>query len=198
MSVTIISNNCIAGTILHDMGLPLNTPTVNLQIMPEEFPMFCKMIPLCLKSELYEYKNISDKHKTMLLNMFGGIPECPLAICRGYMIVLQHYKTFEEGIVCLDTEARGYKAEYFVLLPNETERFVSLKSIVEGKAKKCPNVRRVISTLFSRQWPYLESINQEDFAFMDYEGEEKETLIKECKKCEPKPAKKVFIPEEDY
>ena len=108
------------------------------------------------------------------------------------------YKTFEEGIVCLDTEARGYKAEYFVLLPNETERFVSLKSIVEGKAKKCPNVRRVISMLFSRQWPYLESINQEDFAFMDYEGEEKEGLIKECKKCEPKPAKKVFIPEEDY
>ena len=97
MSVTIISNNCIAGTILHDMRLPLNTPTVNLQIMPEEFPMFCKMLPLCLKSELYEYKNISDKHKAMLLNMFGGIPECPLAICRGYMIVLQHYKTFEEG-----------------------------------------------------------------------------------------------------
>ena len=97
MSVTIISNNCIAGTILHDLWLPLNTPTVNLQIMPEEFPMFCKALPLCLKSELYEYKNISDRHKSMLINMYGGVPEYPLALCRGYMIVFQHYKTFEEG-----------------------------------------------------------------------------------------------------
>ena len=33
----------------------------------------------------------------MLINMYGGVPEYPLALCRGYMIVFQHYKTFEEG-----------------------------------------------------------------------------------------------------
>ena len=95
------------------------------------------------------------------------------------------YGNFDGWMICLDTKARGFKSEYFSFRPEESDRFVSLKSIVEGKAKKCPNVRRVISMLFARQWPYLESINQEDYAFMDYEGEEKEELIKECKKCEP-------------
>ena len=106
------------------------------------------------------------------------------------------YKTFNEKMVCLDTEARGYNAKYFVLC-EENDRYVSLKSIVEGNAKRCPNVRRVISMLYARQWPYIENINPDDFMFMDYSEEEKEELVRDCKRCEPLPPKKKWVPDEE-
>ena len=43
----IISSNCIAGTLLHDLGLPFNTPTINTTIY--DFPQFCENLEENLK-----------------------------------------------------------------------------------------------------------------------------------------------------
>lgn len=99
MSETIIANNCIGGSILHDLGLRFNTPTINLQILPAEFPKFCQNLKHYMETELIEYKEPSNLHKYDLINMFGHTPkgEFPYGLCDDIIICFQHYSTFKEA-----------------------------------------------------------------------------------------------------
>lgn len=98
MSETIVSNNCIVGNMLHDLGLRFNSPTINLQIMPMEFPKFCQNFRHYMETELIEYKKLSDLHRYQLINMFGRVPyEFPFGLCDDVIVVFQHYSSFEEG-----------------------------------------------------------------------------------------------------
>lgn len=99
MSETIISNNCIAGNMLHDLGLRFNTPTINLQILPREYPKFCQNFRHYMETEVVEYKELSDLHKYDLINMFGHVPknEFPYGLCDDIIICFQHYPTFKEA-----------------------------------------------------------------------------------------------------
>jgi uncharacterized protein (DUF1919 family) len=40
--ITIISNNCIAGFIFKDLGIPYNSPTIGLQFTQQGFVEFCR------------------------------------------------------------------------------------------------------------------------------------------------------------
>ena len=103
MSETIIANNCIAGNMLHDLGLRFNTPTINLQILPREFPKFCQNLRHYMETEVVEYKNPSDLHRYDLINMFGRVTnELPFGLCDDIIIVFQHYSSFEEGKAAWD------------------------------------------------------------------------------------------------
>ena len=104
MSESIISNNCIAGNMLHDLGLRFNTPTINLQILPREYIKFCRNFRHYMESEVTEYKQLSNKHKYDLINMFGHVPvnEFPYGLCDDILIVFQHYKTFIEAKAAWD------------------------------------------------------------------------------------------------
>ena len=101
MSETIIANNCIAGNMLHDLGLRFNTPTINLQILPREYIKFCQNFRHYMETEVTEYKqsNLSNIHKYDLINMFGHVPvnEFPYGLCDDILIVFQHYGTFAEA-----------------------------------------------------------------------------------------------------
>ena len=99
MSETIISNNCIAGNMLHDLGLRFNTPTINLQILPREYIKFCQNLRHYMETEVVEYKHLSDAHKYDLINMFGHVPvnEFPYGLCDDILIVFQHYPTFQKA-----------------------------------------------------------------------------------------------------
>lgn len=97
MITSIISNNCTGAAISHDMGMEFLSPTVNLQILPEEFPKFCKDIKTYMTADIREYRNVSTKHSAMLYKMFGGIPDMPLGLCGDIMVCFQHYDTFLEA-----------------------------------------------------------------------------------------------------
>lgn len=99
MNETLIANNCIGGSILHDLGLRFNTPTINLQILPAEYPKFCKNLRHYMETELVEYKEPSNLHKYNLINMFGHTPkgEFPYGLCDDIIICFQHYLTFKEA-----------------------------------------------------------------------------------------------------
>ena len=75
--ISIVSNNCVGGCLTHDLGLQYQSPTVGLQILPEEFPKFCKNIKHYLEQDLIEYK----------INK----------IIDDIIICFQHYSTFEIG-----------------------------------------------------------------------------------------------------
>ena len=97
MLKTIISNNCAGGAILHDLGMEFMTPTINLQILPEDYIPFCKHFEYYMQFKVKEYKEISPWHDRILKRMFGGIPDMPLGLLDDILICFQHYPTFEEG-----------------------------------------------------------------------------------------------------
>lgn len=97
MIETIISNNCSGGAILHELGMEFKTPTINLQILPEEYPKYCQNFRKYMEEDLKEYKDISEEHKTYLYKMFGGVPDMPFGIISDVMVCFQHYGTFEEA-----------------------------------------------------------------------------------------------------
>lgn len=111
MIQTIISNNCAGGAILHDLGMEFKTPTINLQILPEQYAMFCRSLPYYLKSQLTEAKNFTPFEETMLRKMFGGVPDMPIGLLDGFILVcFQHYPTFEEAKA--KWEERKKKVDY--------------------------------------------------------------------------------------
>ena len=77
---TIISNNCAGGAIMHELGMEFRTPTINLQILPEQFPKFCKNLSYYLTSELNPCFDLTETHVKMLNTMFGGVPDLPMGI----------------------------------------------------------------------------------------------------------------------
>ena len=79
--ITIISSDCSGGVLLHDYGLPLDTPTVNLIIEGTDFVKLCSNLdhymntPLALKEHTAPY---------------------PIALCDDITIKGIHYHSFSE------------------------------------------------------------------------------------------------------
>lgn len=98
-SLSVISNNCMGGCILHDQHIMYQSPTVSLQILPEEYSKFCSNIKHYMEAELIEYKkeNLSEKHKTYLMKMFDNIPDMPYGLVDDVIVCFQHYPTFRDG-----------------------------------------------------------------------------------------------------
>lgn len=100
--MTLISNNCAGWCLYKSMCIPYDSPTIALQIMPEEFTRFCQNFKYYMDQELIEYTDLSDTHKEYLKRLYQGpvyYPDLkfPLALCGDILIAFQHYKTFKEA-----------------------------------------------------------------------------------------------------
>lgn len=83
---SIISNNCIAGIILHDLNLPFSTPTINLFIENYDFIQFAK--------NLEEYSNGELIEKNSCANYPIGILKCKVGEIEVHFL---HYNSFKEA-----------------------------------------------------------------------------------------------------
>lgn len=159
------------------------------------------------ENELYREFNDSRHIMPGLYNQVGTVavfinPEtCEFNVNDNYNNLLAFYngiyKEFEGKRLCLKTKKHGINKTfdiengYFEFREKEDDDHIFVKSIVEGTCKvKAPNVRRMISILFARQFNYLESTNPETFMFMDYEQEEKDEIIKDCEQYDKRINKK--------
>ena len=99
MIETIISNNCTGGAVLHELGMEFKTPTINLQILPEQYPRFCEHLEHYMNEELKEiHPNELNHWNVIWMNkMFGGVPDMPFGIIDDVIVCFQHYPTFEEA-----------------------------------------------------------------------------------------------------
>lgn len=124
MIKTIISNNCFGGCISNDYHMEFCSPTINLQILPEEYPRFCKNLTYYMKVELMECKAMSMRHEKMCEHMFGYVPtEYPMGLLDDILVVFQHYKTFAEAKECWDKRKARVDFDnigYFMHAKNET------------------------------------------------------------------------------
>lgn len=146
MIKTIISNNCFGGCIAKDYHMEFCSPTINLQILPEEFPKFCANIRHYMDAELVEYTELSDEHKAYCEHMFGYVPmEYPMGLIDDILVVFQHYESFAESKECWDKRKARVDFNdmcYFLHAKNETyadcvKEFLSLnlphsEAITEG------------------------------------------------------------------
>lgn len=80
---TLISNNCNGGVILHDLGLPFNSPFVNLWIKPHDY---IKMLSSLEEYLSYELFCVEEK----------GVPY-PVGQLKDIRIYFQHYPSFEDA-----------------------------------------------------------------------------------------------------
>jgi uncharacterized protein (DUF1919 family) len=124
MIKSIISNNCFGGCIAKDYHMEFCSPTINLQILPEEFPKFCANVRHYMDAELVEYTELSDEHKTYCEHMFGYVPtEYPMGLIDDILVVFQHYESFAESKECWDKRKARVDFNdmcYFLHAKNET------------------------------------------------------------------------------
>ncbi len=92
---TIFSNNCLAGFIYKRFNLPYLSPTIGLQIKPDDFIKFCKNYKYYLSLEL---KEAQDYDREWFASM-GGNRETnfPTGKLDDITVIFQHSKTFEKA-----------------------------------------------------------------------------------------------------
>ena len=87
---TLITNNCIAGIIYHNLGLQFKSPTINLSIQGEDYLNFVKNIQYYSQCELKEVENSGKKYPVGVL--------CPNDDKHAKIhIHFQHYENFEKA-----------------------------------------------------------------------------------------------------
>ena len=97
MITTIISNDCMGGVICSRNHMQFKSPTVALQILPEEYTKFCCNLRHYMDCEIKEYTDVSEEHMKYLMNMYGHFPKFPLGIIDDIMVCFQHYTTFKDA-----------------------------------------------------------------------------------------------------
>jgi len=80
---SLITSNCIGGSILHDLGLPFNSPFVNLWLKPSDFLKFCEKMDYYLSLKL-EFTTVVGLHH-------------PVGVLDDILIFFQHYTTEQEA-----------------------------------------------------------------------------------------------------
>ena len=80
---TIISDNCNAGIIYHDLGLQFFSPTVNLYFLPGDYLKFLK--------NLHHYLQV-EPQETMDTSVAW-----PVGMLDDVKVFFMHYKSFEEA-----------------------------------------------------------------------------------------------------
>ncbi len=94
-NITIISNNCIAGYIYNNFGLKFLSPTINVQIKPDDFIKFCENLDSYISEEIIEVKNPDDLDFKAL---GGGNIDFPVGKIKDITIYFQHYESFKCGV----------------------------------------------------------------------------------------------------
>lgn len=97
MEISIISNNCAGVRIMQELKIRYDSPTIALQIVPEEFTKFCKDIKHYMNEEIIEYKDFSDEHKKYFANMYGGAIDYVCGLCGDVAIVFQHDDSWDKA-----------------------------------------------------------------------------------------------------
>lgn len=87
---TLLTNNCLAGYIYHDLGLKFLTPTINLRISPRHFLAFIKDLKYYIEKDVEEDKEANEGYP---VGIIPGDDNHSLI-----KIFFQHYRTFEEAV----------------------------------------------------------------------------------------------------
>lgn len=98
MNYTIISNNCSGAALYHDIGSMFYSPTILLQILPSQYPRFCKHLKKYMAMEVERYTDFTPQEEAEMYHLLGGnMPYFPVGRLGDIAILFQHYDSFEEA-----------------------------------------------------------------------------------------------------
>lgn len=80
---SLIASNCIGGCILHDLGLPFNSPFINLWLKPSDFLKFCVNMDYYLSLNL-RFTTVENIHH-------------PVGVLDDILLFFQHFATEKEA-----------------------------------------------------------------------------------------------------
>ena len=86
--ITILSNNCIAGYIYHELNMRFNSPTINLYIDKDVFMFWVKHLKEYIDADLIEIKEEGINYPIGILRKEN---------LKDIRINFLHYKSFEEA-----------------------------------------------------------------------------------------------------
>lgn len=92
--ISIVTNNCIGGFIYKKYGCKFLSPTINLQMSPNDFVKFCQNLDLYLNEDITEEQNCDP---AFFQALGGDCIDFPVGKLKDITIFFQHYKTFEES-----------------------------------------------------------------------------------------------------
>lgn len=139
---SIISNNCIAGCVLHDFNIRFDTPTINLFIPFPDYIKFLTKIRYYVNCDFIDRTNDSPY---------------PIGLLGGEIAVhFLHYKTFDEGVKAWKRRAKRIHWDnlYIVLVEKDgcTEKdletfdklpFANKIALTHVKYKKLNNAHHI-------------------------------------------------------
>ena len=104
---TIIANNCIAGTIYKDLGIPYCTPFVGLYLLPGDFIKVCGNLDYYLSLELQEVSSHTCNF--------------PVGQIADVLIYFMHYDSFEIAKTSWERRAKRISKDlrYFILVERD-------------------------------------------------------------------------------
>lgn len=134
MNITIIANNCSGAALYEELGSRYYSPTIFLQILPEEYPKFCKNLRHYMNSELKEYIELSETHKKQIKKLIGQPAYFPCGLIDDIAVLFQHCETFAEAAdrwnerkQRIDYQHIGYIFTLEKKYPEEAEAFGRLQ-----------------------------------------------------------------------
>lgn len=116
-NITLISNNCIAGYIYHDVRGKFYSPTINLQIAPVDYVKFVNNMDFYLNQDLVEIQEPSDEG---FKKLGGEKITFPVGRLGDIIIYFQHYKNFTEAKSKWESRKERIIADNIVLLLVDT------------------------------------------------------------------------------
>lgn len=141
--VSIISNNCAGGLLYKHFGCRFQSPTINLQMSPEDYLKFCERL------EYYSSLGISEESASHVLERFktlgGTAVNFPVGRLGDLTLFFQHYESFQEAVskweerkkridpdrlffVFVDTNCTPEMIDRFFELPYRNKLFLTAKA----------------------------------------------------------------------
>lgn len=107
---TILSNNCMAGKIYHDLGLKFLTPTINIYIKPDQFVLFLSKL---------------DYFLNLPVQPVVGEYKYPVGKIGDVYLYFKHYSSFDEAVAKWnERKKRINKDNLYVMM---TDRYLDLE-----------------------------------------------------------------------
>lgn len=94
-NLSIVSNNCIAGLLYHHFGCRFSSPTINLQLSPEDYICFCEKLDHYCAVEMCESHSPADL--SIFKSLGGSVIDFPVGRLEDLTVFFQHYKSFSEA-----------------------------------------------------------------------------------------------------
>ena len=135
-NISILSNNCIAGFLYHEYKLPFLSPTINLQIVPDDFVKFIYNINQYIDTDMEEITNPDDK---IFNKVGGGHITFPVGKINDITVLFQHYKEFNEAKEKWDERKKriNYSNIYIILVEHNSNCTAeTIHKFLESKYEK--------------------------------------------------------------